>query len=632
MNKHKSTNKFTQKTVQEPEKQAQKSSNFVWRSLIAIAVLGLIIYSNSFDCSFQLDDKHTIIDNEVIKSIDSIKKIWDFDHARFFPYYSLALNYHYGELNVWGYHFVNLMIHLSNSFLVFWITLLLFRSPVLKDNHIARHASAIALLTGLLFVSHPLATGAVTYIVQRMASMAALFYFLSVAMYMKGRLSATKIKYWYFAASLIAFLFATHTKENTYTLPFALVLIELYFFNTKKISVNFKSYKVLLSIIGVVGFIIFTLFSFSFSAFKTLQPSIFNSYTLTPFNYFYTQLSVIVKYIQLLVLPINQNMDYDFHISNSLFETPTLINGLILLALLILAFFLYNRNKIVSFGILWFFLTLAIESSFIPIADVIFEHRTYIPSFGFFIIISSGIFLFLWDKYKTVAILLPVLLIGSNAILTYQRNKVWKSEFTMWSDVIIKSPNKERGYLNLGYAYGNLKEWDNAIVNFNKVNEIKPNHHAAAYYNLGIAYWALEQKEKAMESYTTAIKVDLNYADAYYGRGVCYHYLNEPDKALADYSKAIAIKPRPEVYYNRGMIYAMKQQWEEAISDYTKAIENSPNNADIYNNRANAYGGMNKWDKAVEDFNMTLQLNPQNKTAYSNREFAYAQLKAAGNK
>ena len=297
MSKQKSNNKYTQKAVQEPVKEGSKKSNFVLRSLIAIAVLGLLIYSNSFDCSFQLDDKHNIITNEAIKSLSNIKQMWDLSHSRFLAFYSFALNYHYGELNVWGYHFVNLMIHLINSFLVFWITLLLFRSPGLKNNPVTRHASAIALLTGLLFVSHPLATGSVTYIVQRMASMVAMFYFLSVAMYMKGRLSEAKNKYVYFAGSLIAFLLAALSKENAFTLPFALFLIELYFFNTKKISVNFKDYRVLGAIIGIPAFIIFAVFNFSLSVLNPLLPSTFNTYTITSSNYFFTQLSVIVKSI-----------------------------------------------------------------------------------------------------------------------------------------------------------------------------------------------------------------------------------------------------------------------------------------------------------------------------------------------
>ncbi len=632
MNKTKSNIKNTPKATNKIKTQEKNNPLYIWASLLAIVFLGLLIYSNSFNCAFQFDDKHNILDNDAIKSLANIKAMWALNHSRFLAFYSFAVNYKFGQFNVFGYHFVNMIIHLFNACLVFFITLLLFKSPVLTSKPIAKHATSIAFITALLFVSHPLATGAVTYIVQRMASMVALFYFMSIAFYMKARLTADKRKYLLFAFSIVAFLLAIHTKENAYTLPFAVLLIELFFFNTKKININFKDYRVLLAALGVLGFIVFTMLNFSFSILKPLPPSTFNQYTITPTNYFFTQLSVIIKYIQLLIIPINQTIDYDFAISNSLFDVKTIISGILLLALLGLAVYLYNRNRIFSFGIFWFFLTLSIESSIIPISDVIFEHRTYIPSFGFFIILTSGIYLFIWNKYKNVAILLFVLLIGSNTVLAYQRNEVWKDEISLWSDAIQKSPNKARPYMNRGYANGKLQKWDKAILDFTKVNEINPKYHAAAYYNLGIAYWTLGDKDKSMDNYSLAIEVDPKYADAYYGRGVCYYYLNEFDKALADYSKAISIMPRPELFFNRGLIYASKQKWQEAISDYTKAIETTPGNSSLYYNRGLAYGNANQWEKAIEDFTKTLELDPQNKAAASNREYAYTKIKATPNK
>jgi len=297
-----------------------------------------------------------------------------------------------------------------------------------------------------------------------------------------------------------------------------------------------------------------------------------------------------------------------------------------------LAIYVYNKNRILSFGIFWFFLTLSIESSIIPISDVIFEHRTYIPSFGYFLIITCLVYQLLYQKNKTLTTLLFVFLIGSNTILASQRNKVWKDEISLWSDANSKSPNKPRPLLNLGYAYGKLQQWDKAISSFTKVNEVEPNYHAAAYYNLGIAYWTTGQKDKSMENYSMAIKVDSTYADAYYGRGVCYYYLNDQDNALKDYSSALKYLQRPELYYNRALIYSNKKMWQEAIADFSKAIATTPDNPNLYYNRGLAYGSLNQWNLAVDDFNKTLELDPQNKTAASNREFALSKLKETANK
>jgi len=637
MSKSKSNKNISQKgndiKSQAPSLQKSNNSLFIGIGILLIIILGFKIYSNSFDCSFQFDDKHNIIDNEAIKSLSNIKQMWDINHSRFLAFYSFALNYHFDELNVEGYHKINLMIHIINACLVFWIVRLMFSTPILKNLPIAQHAKSISLITALLFVSHPLATGAVTYIVQRMASMVAMFYFMSVAMYMKARISESKVKYLFFAGAIISAICALLTKENAYTIPLVIVLIELFFFNTKTIAINFKDKKVIGAMIGIVAFVVFIFANFSLSVLKPIAPSTFNSYTITPANYFFTQLSVIVKYIQLLFIPLNQNVDYDFHLSNSLFEMPTLINGIILLSLLVLAVYLYNRNRIISFGIFWFFITLSIESSFIPISDLIFEHRTYIPSFGFFIILTTGIFGLAWDKFKYALFAFFALLIVINAVLAYQRNEVWKDDISLWSDAASKSPNKERPYLNRGYAYGNRKQWDSAIADFTKVNEIRPKYHAAAYYNLGIAYWTIGQKDKSMENYSLAIATDPKYTEAYYGRGVCYYYLNQYDKAIDDYTKALTINPNfGIIYFNRAITYANQQRWTEAIADYTKAISFNQNDFNLYYNRAVVYGNINQWDKAVTDLRKVLELNPGNKSAAANLEIANSRLKVMGGK
>jgi tetratricopeptide (TPR) repeat protein len=619
--------KNKEKTIQK----TNENSVLIWIGLVAIILLGLFIYSNSHDCSFQFDDKHNITNNETIRNISNIKEMWESNKSRIVPVYTFAINYHFSKYNVGSYHLLNIIIHLIASCLVFWIIRLLFKSPILKDHSLTKHQTSIALITALMFVSHPLATSAVTYIVQRMASMVAMFYLLSIGFYLKGRLNKEKAVLYYSLAGITA-LFAFLTKENAYTLPLAIALIEIFFFTTKNIVIDFKDKKIVFALLGTVAFIVITLSIFSFSIFNPIAPSSLNRETITSSNYFITQLGVIVKYLQLLILPINQNIDHDVKLTSNLFELSTLLSGLFLVSLVALAIYLFNKNRIVSFGIIWFFLTISIESSIIPITDLIFEHRTYLPSFGFYLIVSSIIYQYIYSRNKGLTTALFVFIIGSYSLLTIQRNKVWKDEISLWTDANIKAPNKVRPFLNLGYAYGNKQQWDKAIYNFNNVNRLEPNYHAAAYSNLGIAYWAIGQKEKSMENYSIAIKVDSTYADAYYGRGVCYYYLNDQDKSLQDYSKALKYLQRPELYFNRGLIYSNKKMWNEAITDFSKAISTTPENSSLYYNRGLAYGGMNQWELAADDFTKTLELDPQNKSAESNREFAFSKLKETANK
>lgn len=604
------------------------SSIAFWGGIALVVFLGLLIYSNSFDCAFQFDDKHNITDNPAIRSLSSFKDMWDLNHSRFVSFYTFALNYHFNQLNVWGYHFINLLIHLINSCLVYGLVLSMFRTPVLEKSTSARQSNAIALATALLFVSHPLATGAVTYIVQRMASLVALFYFSSVGCYFKGRLSAGTKRYLYYAGAIISTVLAVLTKENAYTIPFAIVLIELFFFNTEKIKIVFTDRRVLLPLLGLAVFLTFTIVTFSFKVLKPIAPSVYNLQEITPGNYFFTQLSVLVKYLQLLILPINQNVDYDFPISQSLFEWKPLLSGIFLLGLLTLGVLLYNRNRLISFGIFWFFLTIALESSFIPISDVIFEHRTYIPSFGYCIVFSVIMYSYVRNRSKTIANFLVVFFVLTNSVLAHQRNNVWKNEISLWSDVVSKSPDKARGYMNRGYAYGNAQQWKNAIADFSKVNEINPDYHASAYYNLGYAYWSLGQKETCIDHFSKAIAIDSLYADAFYARGTAYYYSNQPDKANADYTTVIRIAPRySRAYFSRGLLYSNLKDPGNAISDFNKAIEFDATIADYYFNRGIAFGNNNEWANAIRDFSKTIELDPNNKAAYSNLEYARSRMK-----
>lgn len=614
------------------DQNSTKSTND-WTYYLLIAILGLLIYSNCYDCAFQLDDKHNITDNPAIRELGNTKEMWALNPGRFLPFYSFALNYHFGELQVSGYHVVNVLIHLINSCFVFWLVSLLFKTPNLRNHVLATQSKSVALAVALLFVSHPLATGAVTYIVQRMASMVALFYILTICLYLRGRLSEyQKTKLYYWIAAFLSMVMAMLSKENSFTIPLIILLIEIAFFNTKSNGINFKSPRILAGVASILVVFGLSIYIFADKILKPLPPSIFNAETITPWNYLLTQFSVLVKYIQLLIVPFNQNVDYDFPVSNHLFELSTLLSLLFLVMLLVLAVVLFNKNRLISFGIIWFFLTLSIESSIIPISDVIFEHRTYIPSIGYFLILSFLIFYLMRNKEKVYVWSLILVLVSVYATLAYQRNKVWKDEISLWTDAISKSPGKARPYINRGYAYGKMQRWNQSIQDFQKVNDLFPNQHATAFYNLGIAYWALGEKTKSLEHYSKAIQIDPKNAESVYARGVCYHFLNEPDKAISDYTKTIELNPvYDKAYYSRGLLYGAKKMWSEAIQDYTKGIEINPGNFNFYLNRALAFGNIGQWDKSIVDLNKVIELDPKNKSAYSYRDMAQNKLKEGQN-
>jgi tetratricopeptide (TPR) repeat protein len=281
-----------------------------------------------------------------------------------------------------------------------------------------------------------------------------------------------------------------------------------------------------------------------------------NGGVVTPVHYFLTQFRVMFTYIRLVFLPINQNLDYDYPIFKNIFELPVLISLLFLIIIFYWTKRLFSKYRLVSFSIFWFFLTLTIpESSFWAMGDVISEHRLYLPLAGYsMFLVSSVYYLFGKNSLKTMVIVLTMI-VGCNSVLTYLRNKVWKDEFSLWSDTVQKSPHKIRPLLNRGCfcaVQGNLRQ---AMFDFNKAIEINPD--------------------------------DTN---AYTDRGVIYAEQGNLTQAISDFNKAIEINPKNEkAYCNRGIAYYQQGNSPQALLDYNKAIEINPNYSEAYDNRARIY-------------------------------------------
>jgi tetratricopeptide (TPR) repeat protein len=322
-------------------------------------------------------------------------------------------------------------------------------------------------------------------------------------------------------------------------------------------------------------------------------------------------------------------LDYDFPISNSFFELRTLISFILLLSLFILAIFLYKNYRLISFGIFWFFLTLSVEASFIPIPNLIFEHRTYLPSFGFFLILSSVVYTLIGEKHKFLSIVLLVIIIGVNSCLTYERNKVWKDEFSLCNDNVKKAPNSARAASSRGDVYSERGQYDNAIADYSRAIEVNP-YYAEAYSNRGAAYLITQQWGKAIADLSKAISINPGLIDAYTNRGITYGKINQWDSALVDFSRVIVINPNiSKAYYNRGNTYSKLGLWDNAITDYSKMINMGTMDERVYAYRGIAFSQLKQWDKAIVDYSKALEINPYFELANTQREIAYKNLNSS---
>jgi len=590
-----------------------KSYYFNFFSLLVIAALGVIVYSNTFHSPFHYDDRLFIVDNHAIRDIQDLPNIWRFYPCRFMVLFSIALNYHCHQLDVSGYHLFNIAVHLCSAFLVWGLVLLTLSVPAMKKDTISGHARLIALLAGLVFVSHPVQTEAVTYIWQRSSSMAALFYLASLCFYVKSRLlSDTQSsgrgisqRIYYIGAALTA-MAAMFTKETAITLPLMILLYEFTFLKDQG-PWNWKPLLPFLLSIFVIP--LTTLLTHSQKV-PYIQGSVNVPGGMSSMQYILTQFRVMWTYIRLDFLPFNQNLDYDYHISKSIFELPTLLSFLFLIVVLLAAQRLFSKHRFISFSILWFFLALIPEAMPFPIKDVIFEHRLYLPLAGYsMFLVSSAYYLFGKNMIKVMVIALTAI-IACNSFLTYQRNKIWMDDMALWNDTIQKSPHKARPYYNRGDIYQNQGNFSQALSDYTKAIDIDPTF-VQAYNNRGLIYDNQGDFSGAISDYNKAIEIDPQHVLTYNDRGNLYGKQGLLTLAIFDYNKAIEIDPQyAQAYNNRGATYRAQGNFVQAVSDFTKAIEIDPHFAQAYDNRAEAYFQLKEDDKAwadVHQFNILKQ-------------------------
>ncbi|MBI5194829.1 MAG: tetratricopeptide repeat protein [Nitrospirae bacterium] len=625
--------------------------------LILIAVIGLLAYSNTLNAPFYFDDAFNIVENPIIKDLQYFAEpskakefpLYNTFKNRFIGYLAFALNYRLHGLDVTGYHIVNLSIHIINALLVYWLVLLTFfrvakgqRDKVaegqdsLSTVNGQQSINLIALFSALIFISHPIQTQAVTYIVQRFTSLATMFYLLSLVMYVKFRTQNIEHRtqntdkrqkifslssvFWYLGSVLSAVL-AMKTKEIAFTLPIIIVLYEFVFFspNSQAKACGYASRLTLyaLRFLYLIPFLLTLLIiplgiiDFSKST-EDLIESISETtkvqvVTISRWEYFFTQSRVIVTYIRLLFSPLNQNLDYDYPIYNSFLNPNVFLSFLLLLSILGLAVYLfyYSKNplyeplapshrplslptgqagpfdkggikggrspftvhcslftvhylRLTAFGLFWFFITLSVESSFIPIVDVIFEHRVYLPSIGLIIAFVSAVFYFspylssfnlqpssfLSHHASRITVLLLAAVVLSLSIAAYQRNAVWQDKVKLWEDVIRKSPGKARGYFQLGVAYFDKNDLTAATKYFEISKQSFFMIESHAY--LGNIYALMGQYNKAINNFTIAIdkydyavwKDKTNNAYLYYNRGQAYYESGAINNAKEDFTIA----------------------------------------------------------------------------------------------
>jgi tetratricopeptide (TPR) repeat protein len=636
-----------------------------------IVLAALAAYCNTFSGPFIYDDIYGIADNQTIRQLWPLTRVFsppregETVSGRPLLNLSLAVNYAIGGLNVWGYHATNLLIHIANALLLFGILRRTFLSPTLRDRF-GRAATPLALACALIWTLHPLQTESVTYIIQRAESLAGFFYLLTLYCVIRGTGPGTvpifaptmlrmvpemglspaagskgtvpfsadqdteqnrvesgekgdsppaSARFWYVAAVLVCLL-GMASKEVMGTAPLIVLLYDRTFLAGSFAEAWRRRRGLYLGLVGTWALLAYLVFS------TGLIPRQSEMGAPDPWSYARTQPGVILHYVRLSVWPRPLCLHHAWPVANRLGE---IFPGAMVVAVLLAAtaWGLMGR-KVWGFLGAWFFLILAPTSSIFHLADVACEHRMYLPLAAVAVLVVAGGYAF-WDRLlpRPAVSGFPAALarwaapaaafaavLTALGYATVVRNTDYRSLLAMSQDSVDKHPGSVYAHNNLGNALAAVGETDLAIEHYLEALRLKPGYFVT-YNNLGSVLFSTGRTKEAIQQYQQALRLKPDYAHAHNNLANALAAVGRTGEAIEHYHQALRWKPLyAEAHYNLASVLAGLGRTGEAIEHYHRALQLKPDDAEAHHHLALALAAAGKIDEAIADCREALRLKP----------------------
>lgn len=561
-----------------------------WAAQVALVALAAgLVYLNSLGAPFHYDDYETVLTNRNIRIFDDISSILLHSPFRGVLFLSFALSYRLTGAAPLGFHLFNTIVHMMNAVLVLALVRQLVRRT--GDDPDERRAPLVA---GLFFAVHPAFTEAVTYISSRSSLLATSFYLGCVLLFLAfvdaksgGRRNCL------FAAAFASFVLGTLTKELLATVPIMLVLIDWIFltppggrraFVRRLRTVHAPFWGVLL-VGGAVRLYIFA-----------TRELVGGSLPRGVWENLVTQAQVIVVYLRLLVAPYGLNLIHDFPTIASFWQMPTPLATAFLGVLVWAGARLARRDPLLSFCVLWFFVTLLPSSSFIPFQEALTEHHLYLP--GVAVCIAAGLAAARltgrlaragspW-RIPAAAVVAAVIILFAG--LTVARNRVWSDELALWRDTVAKSPATWATH----YGYGDAlrRDAERRLGRAQHLSARGDGASARTEYS-----YAVKDLHDSVEQYTLTLLYRPDHVDSLLNRGICHAMIRQagggsPETALAevDFARVLELEPKNTKALNDlGNLALIRGDQDTARDRYTQVTVVDPRNLNAHINLGSLY-------------------------------------------
>jgi tetratricopeptide (TPR) repeat protein len=586
--------------------------------------VGLLVYCNSLRVGFLFDDAPHIVENA------RIRRLWPpgevIAHtSRPVVMLSLALNYAGGGLAPWGYHLFNVGVHILTALTLYGVARLTFLSEVLRSRY-GKAAPGLAGVMALLWLVHPLQTESVTYVIQRGELLMGLFYLLTLYCVIRSAVPSGSI--WWPVGAVVSCALGMASKPVMVTAPMVVLLYDRAFLAKSWREVLQWRWRLYASL-AATWLLLPLLLANGASEWKDSAGFAYGG--LPALQYALTQPGVILHYLRLAFWPHPLCFDYGWNYGWPSAQTveDALPELIVVGALLTATAWAWWRQPALGFVGLWFFLILAPTSSFVSVADLVVEHRMYLPLAAVVTVVSVGGFELERDLLSrrpqrqrilggTVSAALVLLL----SMLTMQRNRDYRSELVLWQDTIAKSPNNPRAYNGVGLALAQASRVQEAIGPYEQALRIRSDY-AEAHNNLGNALFQLGRETEAAEHYKQALQIKPGFAEAYYNLGGTLARLGRMAEAIGCFEQAARLKPDYlEAQYALGNALLQTGRPNDAIEHFERVLQISPDSAEAHNSLGTALWQSGRMLEAIEHFQRALRLRPDYADARYNLRIA----------
>lgn len=434
-------------------------------------------------------------------------------------YKTFQINHQMDGFNPRWYRLLNVVVHFASAWLLAGLVLVLGRKLASQGRLPSESVPFIAAVAALLFAAHPLATESVTYVIQRFTSMGTLFLLLALVLYFVSFEPSKRLWRIGLRSSAVIALLAGHlTKENTAAAPLLAVVIDAFVFQMGVVAALRRSWPLLLCLPLVPAMVYqsATALNGRSSLVGALNLTNCVDQPIAHLSYLFTETIVVVRYLGLLLWPAGQNLLHEQETFHSLTAGPVIASTVLLAALFAFAMWLWRRHgsrdaraALAGAGVLWFSATISITSGLVPLPDFMAEHRTYLPSIGFFILAACALD---WARRDGPARLRPVVpalcavIVVALSTATCLRNTIWGDTRTLWADTVEKSPRSFKAWNNLGAAHMDHGELQKAEECFRRCLEVQP-HYLHSMLNLSQCLMALNRWDECHEVTSTIVKL-----------------------------------------------------------------------------------------------------------------------------